>query len=270
MQDKTCNLSKSVWVIKFLFRLGGSILTRRGCCAWSTTYMRTAVKMGRWKKKMSRNNLEHKIYRSFNPFTPELPMRIQFFSTTCDINSFNGQGQLCQLTSAGWREVSNHTCTRISMIQSRKLEKKAKNYAMLTQKFPRKSCSTAHIPFLSSNPKIQKVCPETFPTKVRLTKCPAQEKQKKRGWDKGKRKNRTVSLFTHWQGRQMPHSSLGGGGWMTDALALQFYQLQLIRHREVLFLPESPLGNGGGGGGKSSTGSSISGRAGPSSPVKQI
>lgn len=212
MQDKTCNLSKSVWVIKFLFRLGGSILTRRGCCAWSTTYMGTAVKMGRWKKKMSRKNLEHKIYRSFNPFTPELPMRIQFLSTTWDINSFNGQGQLCQLTSAGWQEVLNHTCTRMSMIQSRKLEKKAKNYAMLTQKFPRKSCSTAHIPFLSSNPTIQKVCPETFPSKVRLTKCPAQEKQKKRGWDKGKRKNRTVSLFTHWQGRQMPHSSLGGGG----------------------------------------------------------
>ena len=59
------------------------------------------------------------------------------------------------------------------------------------------------------------------------------------------------------------------GGWMTDALALQFYQLQLTRHREVLFLPESLLGNGGGGGGKSSTGSSISGRAGPSSPVKK-
>ena len=56
---------------------------------------------------------------------------------------------------------------------------------------------------------------------------------------------------------------------MSDTLALQFYQLQLIRHREKLFLPESPLGNGGGGGGKSSTGSSISGRAGPSSPVKK-
>lgn len=56
---------------------------------------------------------------------------------------------------------------------------------------------------------------------------------------------------------------------MTDALALQFYQLQLITHREVLFLPDSLLDNGGGGGGKSSTGSSISGRAGPSSPAKK-
>ena len=46
---------------------------------------------------------------------------------------------------------------------------------------PRKSCSTTHVPFLSSNPRIQKTCPEMFPTKVRLTKCSAQEKQKKRG-----------------------------------------------------------------------------------------
>ena len=34
-------------------------------------------------------------------------------------------------------------------------------------------------------------------------------------------------------------------------------------------LPGSPPGNGGGGGGKSSTGSSISGRAGPSNRVRR-
>ena len=235
MQDKTRNLSKSVWVIKFLFRLGGSILTRRGCCAWSTTYMGTAVKMGRWKKKMSRKNLEHKIYRSFNPFTPELPMRIQFLSTTWDINSFNGQGQLCQLTSAGWQEVSNHTCTRMSMIQSKKLEKKAKNYAMLTQKFPRKSCSTAHIPFLSSNPTIQKVCPETFPPKWGLLN--ARHKKSKRKGDEIKGKEKTgLSHFLHTDKvGKCPTVVWEEGGWMTDALALQFYQLQLIRHRGVIF-----------------------------------
>ena len=147
-------------------------------------------------------------------------MRIHFLSTTWDINSFNGQGQLCQLTWAGWQEVSNHTCTRMSMIQSRKLEKKAKNYAMLTQKFPRKSCSTAHIAFLSSNPTIQKVCPETFPTKVRLTKCPAQEKQKKGDERKGKEKT-GLSHFLHTDKvRKCPTVVREEGGWMTDALAL--------------------------------------------------
>ena len=90
--------------------------------------------------------------------------------------------------------------------------------------------------------------------------------------DERKGKEKTgLSHFLHTDKvRKCPTVVWEEGGWMTDALALQFYQLQLIRHREVLFLPESPLGNGGGGGGKSSTGSSISGRAGPSSPVKKI
>ena len=62
--------------------------------------------------------------------------------------SFNGQGQLCLLTCAEWRDLSNHT--RMSTIQSRTLKKKAKNHVTLTWKFPWKSSSTTHLLFLSS------------------------------------------------------------------------------------------------------------------------
>ena len=39
-------------------------------------------------------------YRFINPFAPEPPVRIHVPSTTCDVISFNGRGQLCPLTSA--------------------------------------------------------------------------------------------------------------------------------------------------------------------------
>ena len=46
-------------------------------------------------------------------------------------------------------------------IQSRRPKKKAKkNHAMLTRKSPWKSCSTTHLPFLASNPKILKAFPK--------------------------------------------------------------------------------------------------------------
>ena len=61
----------------------------------------------------------------FNPFAPEPPVRIQVLSTLCDVISFDGQGQLCPLTCAEWRDLSNHT--RMSTIQSRTPEKEAKN-----------------------------------------------------------------------------------------------------------------------------------------------
>ena len=87
-------------------------------------------------------------------------------------------------------------------IQSRTLEKKAKNHVTLTWKFPWKSCSTTHLPFLSSNPKILKAFLKTFPTKMKPTKCPAREKKnearkvKKRGGEKAKGKVKTaVSLL---------------------------------------------------------------------------
>ena len=83
----------------------------------------------------------------------------------------------------------------MSTIRSRTPEKKSKNHVTLTWKFPWKSCSTTHLPFLSSNPKILKAFLKTLPTKMKPTKCPArekkmrQEKQKKRGGEKAKSKS---------------------------------------------------------------------------------
>ena len=89
--------------------------------------------------------------------------------------------------------LSNHT--RMSTIQPRRREKKAKNLVTLTRKLPcRKGCSTTHQPFLSSNPKIPNDFPQTFPTKMKPCKYPARQnrqkkkKQKKRGREKAKRK----------------------------------------------------------------------------------
>ena len=95
-------------------------------------------------------------------------------SSTCAVISFSIQGQFFQLTCAGWRDLSNHT--RTNTIQSRRLMKLRQNLVTLTRKFPCKSYSTTHVlPFLSSNPKILKVFPKTFP----VTKMPS--KRQKRG-----------------------------------------------------------------------------------------
>ena len=102
-------------------------------------------------------------------------MHVHVLSTLCDVISFNGQGQLCPLTCAEWRDLSNHT--RMSTIQSRTPEKEAKNHVTLTWKSPWKSCSIAHLPFLSPNPKILKAFLKTIPTKMKPTKCPAREKK---------------------------------------------------------------------------------------------
>ena len=117
-------------------------------------------------------------------------MRIQVLSTLCDVISFNGQGQLSSHTCAEWRDLSNHT--RMSTIQSRTPKKEAKNHVTLTWKSPWKSCSIAHLPFLSPNPKILKAFLKTLPTKMKPTKCSArgkkmrQEKRKKKGGEKAK------------------------------------------------------------------------------------
>ena len=80
-------------------------------------------------------------------------------------------------------------------IQKRTPEKKAKNNVTLTWKLPWKCCSTTHLPFLSSNPKILKAFLKTFPTKMKPTKCPArekkmrQEKRKKKGGEKAESKS---------------------------------------------------------------------------------
>ena len=57
----------------------------------------------------------------------------------------------------------------------------------LTWKSPWKSCSIAHLPFLSPNPKILKAFLKTLPTKTKPTKCPAREKKKMRQEKRKKR-----------------------------------------------------------------------------------
>ena len=53
--------------------------------------------------------------------------------------------------------------------------KKAKIHVILAWKFPWKSCSTTHLPFLSSNPKILKAFLKFFPSNWSLAKFPAKE-----------------------------------------------------------------------------------------------
>ena len=114
--------------------------------------------------------------------------------------TFNGQGQLCLLTCAEWRDLSNHT--RMSTIQSRTLEKKAKNHVTLTWKFPWKSSSTTHLLFLSSYRKnLITFLFKLFPPKWSLLnaqqekKKMRQEKWKKRGGEKAKGKVKTAVLL---------------------------------------------------------------------------
>ena len=117
-------------------------------------------------------------------------MQIHILSTPCDIISFNGQGQLCLLTCAEWRDLSKQT--RMSTIQSRTQGKKPCNIDL---KIPWKTCSTAHLPFLSPNPKILKAFLKTFPTKMKPSKMPSKRKKndtrkaKKRGGEKEKSKS---------------------------------------------------------------------------------
>ena len=96
--------------------------------------------------------------------------------------------------SAKWRDLSNHT--RRGTIQSRTTEKKAKNRVTLTWKFPWKSCSTAHLPFLSSNPKILKPSLKTFPPKWSLLNT----QQKKKKWAKKseKRGEESAVISMEW------------------------------------------------------------------------
>ena len=103
-------------------------------------------------------------------------MWIHVPSTTCDVMSF--------FNGAEWRNLSNHN--RMSTIQSRTPEKKAKNNVHWPKNFQENL-----VPLLTyisfHNPMILKLFLKTFPTKMKPTKCPArekkarQEKQKKEG-----------------------------------------------------------------------------------------
>ena len=67
------------------------------------------------------------------PSHPYPSVRTHVPSTACDVNSINGQVKRYPPTCAEWRDLSNHT--RISTIQSRTPEKRAKNHVTLTGKF---------------------------------------------------------------------------------------------------------------------------------------
>ena len=58
--------------------------------------------------------------------------------------------------------------------------KRQKTHVTLTWKFPWKSCSSRHLPFLSSNSKILNAFLKTFSTKIKPTKCRAKEKNEAR------------------------------------------------------------------------------------------
>ena len=79
----------------------------------------------------------------------------------------------------------------MSKIQLRKPEKKAESHVNLNQVIQRKPCSTAHLPFLSSDPKTLKAFQKTFPNNIKPTYDPAEgtkmrhKKWKKRGGEKG-------------------------------------------------------------------------------------
>ena len=128
-------------------------------------------------------------------------MWIHVPSTAGGVTSFYVQGQLCRLTCAAWRDLSNHT--GMSTIQSRTPATEAKNHVTLTWKSPWKSCSIAHVPFLAPNPQILKAFLKTLPTKMKPTKFPArekkmrQEKRKKKGGEKAKSKSQEILLSAH-------------------------------------------------------------------------
>ena len=126
-------------LLVFFYKVGDNELL-----VFSFRWNLTLQNFTKWGLKVL-NNLFLKILGSkwFNPFTPEPPVQIHVPSTTCGVISFNGQGQLCPLMSAEWRDLSNHT--RMSTIQSRTPENKAKNHVTLTRKLPWKSCSTTHL-----------------------------------------------------------------------------------------------------------------------------
>ena len=78
-------------------------------------------------------------------------------------------------------------------------QEKAKNHVTLTWTFPRKSCSTTHLPFLSYSPKILKAFLKPFPPKWSLLNAQQEKKMwgkksKKRGEER-KKKVKAISKF---------------------------------------------------------------------------
>lgn len=94
-------------------------------------------------------------------------MQIYIPSIACEVISFNSQRQLCHQTCAVREEIFQ-TNTRISPIQSRRLEKKAKSYVKSTPKNVVKVLFhyPPTLPFnYSCNSTILKAFPTAFLTK---------------------------------------------------------------------------------------------------------
>ena len=89
--------------------------------------------------------------------------------------NFYGQEQLCPLTCEGRRDLSDYT--RMSTIQSRKLEKRPKKPCNTDLKISMKSLLHYPPTFLSTDSKMMKGFSETLPTKIKPTKCPASWKK---------------------------------------------------------------------------------------------
>ena len=117
-------------------------------------------------------------------------MWIPIPSTTCDVISINGQGQTFQLTCEEYRDLSNHTCTRMSKIWSRRQEKKQKTL-QFDAKIPMKILLLSPLPVPPSYKPSQK----HFLPNCSLLKYNAQQKKnnsrkhKRREGEKAKRKS---------------------------------------------------------------------------------
>ena len=137
----------------------------------------------------------------FNPFAPEPAVTVR--ADPCSFyRLWRHQFWLSRITSSAnlCRVKRYFKPYQNEPIQSRTPEKKAKNHVTLTLKFPRESCSTTHLPFLSSNPKILnmlKAFLKTFRTKMKPSKCPAREKKWGKKRKKGGRRESEMLLSAH-------------------------------------------------------------------------
>ena len=82
----------------------------------------------------------------------------------------------------------------MNVIQSRKTEKKGNKPCNIDLKISTKILfQSTDLPFLSSEPKILKAFPNTFPTKMKPTKSPAKEKKmRQKNENEGKRESKTL------------------------------------------------------------------------------
>ena len=146
---------------------------------------------------------------------------------TCDVISFKSQGQLYQLTLAGWRDLSHHT--RLSSIQSRRTKKKGKKPCNADLQIPMKILSsTTHLTFLLSNPNILKALAKTAPTKMKWVKR-RQEKQKEWGGEKAKRKSQDCSVTFNYPNTVLKFCFLYMPGLCMLIFCIWIRELQSVR-----------------------------------------